>query len=263
MAKSKPKRKIRSDKFPLTLHPTGQYCKKIKGKLYYFGSDKQKALQRYLEQAAFLHTGKAVKPNSFNNTLSLKTLCNLYLDYQESRTAVGETKLRNVYDLILLLRDFVKFVGANRVVSAVSTLEVQNYRRKLIKAGLAPRTVNNHISAVKAMYHWAVDNEVIESGPNLKAIKKIPDTKTERTIFTPEQIRRLLEHANDKLKAMILLALNCGFGCTDCSELLWKHLDLKKRRVNFPRTKTGVRRNLPLWEETVRCLKSIPRSLSE
>ena len=27
------KRKTRSDKFPLTLHPTGQYCKKIKGKI--------------------------------------------------------------------------------------------------------------------------------------------------------------------------------------------------------------------------------------
>ena len=35
------KRKTRSDKFPLTLHTTGQYCKKVKGKMYYFGSDKK------------------------------------------------------------------------------------------------------------------------------------------------------------------------------------------------------------------------------
>ncbi len=45
------KRKTRSDKFPLTLHPTGQYSKKIKGKLYYFGTDKREVLQRYLEDA--------------------------------------------------------------------------------------------------------------------------------------------------------------------------------------------------------------------
>ncbi|MHC4536281.1 MAG: hypothetical protein ACYS6K_20210 [Planctomycetota bacterium] len=52
------KRKTRSDKFPLTLHPTGQYCKKIKGKLYYFGGDKKQALERYLDQATYLHGGR-------------------------------------------------------------------------------------------------------------------------------------------------------------------------------------------------------------
>ena len=49
------KRKTRSDKFPLTRHPTGQYCKKIRGKMFYFGSDKKEALQRYLDQAAYLN----------------------------------------------------------------------------------------------------------------------------------------------------------------------------------------------------------------
>jgi hypothetical protein len=43
----KSKRGKRSDKFPLTLNPTGQYCKKIKGKLHYFGVDKQQGLQQY------------------------------------------------------------------------------------------------------------------------------------------------------------------------------------------------------------------------
>ena len=52
---SKIRRKTRSDKFPLTLHPTGQYCKKINGKLYYFGSDKKRALEKYLNQATRLH----------------------------------------------------------------------------------------------------------------------------------------------------------------------------------------------------------------
>jgi len=48
-------RKTRSDKFPLTLHKTGQYCKKIRGKIYYFGSNKKDALQKYLDQSTYLH----------------------------------------------------------------------------------------------------------------------------------------------------------------------------------------------------------------
>ena len=56
--KSEQVRKTHSDKFPLTLHKAGQYCKKIKGELHYFGTDKNAALNRYLEQAAYLHAGK-------------------------------------------------------------------------------------------------------------------------------------------------------------------------------------------------------------
>jgi len=256
---TKSKRKTRSDKFPLTLHATGQYCKKIRGKLYYFGCDKKKALERYLGQAALLHTGKPAKSSPTGNNLSLKTLCNLYLDHQESRAAIGETTLRNVHDLILLLRPFVKYVGVNRLASDISTYELQTYRQQLIRSGLAPRTINNHTSAVKAMYNWAAENEIIDTIPNLKAIKKTPESKTERPTFTAGQIRRLLECANDTMKAMVWLGLNCGFGCTDCSELCWKHLDLEHGRVSFPRPKTGVVRNLPLWEETVQSLKAIPR----
>ncbi len=107
MAKSKSKRKTRSDKFPLTLHNTGQFCKRIKGKLYYFGTNKQEALQRYLEQAAYLHAGKAPTPRSSKDRLSIKILCNLYLDHQESRAEIGEIQLRQVSDQILLLKDFV------------------------------------------------------------------------------------------------------------------------------------------------------------
>jgi len=89
MAKPNFKRKTRSDKFSLTLHKTGQYCKKIRGKLYYFGTDEQQALQRYLEQATFLHAGKLSKPKSAVEGLSIKTLGNLYLDHQESRATIG------------------------------------------------------------------------------------------------------------------------------------------------------------------------------
>lgn len=38
MSETTPKQRNRSSKFPLTLHPTGQYCKKIRGKLYCFGA---------------------------------------------------------------------------------------------------------------------------------------------------------------------------------------------------------------------------------
>ncbi|MHC4159511.1 MAG: tyrosine-type recombinase/integrase [Planctomycetota bacterium] len=257
IVKSKSKRKTRSQKFPLTLHKTGQYCKKIKGKLYYFGTDRKIARQKYLEKAAKLHSDRGPM-GKFADNLPVKKLCNLYLDYQESRATIGEIKPRHLYDQTNLLRDFVRFIDPNRIVSDVSTIDLQSYRRKLIKAGKPPRTINNRIAAVKAMYNWATNNEIMETAPNLKAIKKISPPKDEKPTFTALHIHTLLEHADVQMKAMIWLGLNCGFGCTDCAELRWKDLDLKNGRVRFPRGKTGISRNLLLWVETIKALKAVP-----
>jgi integrase len=252
-------RKIRSDKFPLTLHKTGQFCKKINGKFYYFGTDKKRALQCYLEQAAMLHSGKIVSLVSDNKDISIKYLSNLYLEHQQSRAAVGQIKLRHIYDQKILLRSFVSSVAPNRAVSEITTLDIQNYVSRLIKKKKSANTINNQMAVIKALFNWAIENEVIERGPNLKAIKKITKIKTEKPIFTTEQINTLFQHADVQMKAMILLGLNCGFGCTDCAELKWDNLDLENSRVVFPRGKTGISRNLLLWSETVSILEDVPR----
>lgn len=133
MTKSNSKRKTRSGKFPLTLHPTGRYCKKIKGKLYYFGTDKRIALQRYLEQAAYLHTGRNQKNDSVNNTISIRALCNLYLEHQNSNVGAGQITADHYRDQVKGLRMLVRFLGQHRLISEISTLDLQNYKRKLLQ----------------------------------------------------------------------------------------------------------------------------------
>jgi len=58
---------------------------------------------------------------------------------------------------------------------------------------------------------------------------------------------------------MILLALNCGFGASDCATLPIESLDLDAGWVVFPRKKTGVPRRCPLWPETVCALRDAIR----
>jgi len=108
------------------------------------------------------------------------------------------------------------------------------------------------------MFHWAEQSEIIEQGPRLDAVKKIPRKKMARQTFTPDEVQKLLAVANVQMKAMILLGLNCGFGPTDCAELRWENLDLKAGRVHFPRPKTGVDRNFILWPQTIEALKADP-----
>jgi integrase len=254
------KRKIRSDKFPLTLHPTGQYCKKIKGKIRYFGTDKKKAIEKYLAQATYLHGAQSLVQKIPNDKMTLKKLCDLYLHYQNSRVLVGDITAKHYNDLKYSLGRLMAFLGQGCRIENISTLDLQNYKRKLQSSYPSVDRQNLHIGLMKAMFHWARKNDVLESIPNINAISKDRVVHKEKYTFNKKQIRKLLSTADVKMKAMIWLGLNCGFGCTDCSRLQWKDLDFKNNRVKLVRKKTGVGRNLPLWPETIQALKEVPRS---
>ena len=254
------KRKTRSDKFPLTLHPTGQYCKKVKGKMYYFGSDKKEAMQRYLDQATYLHgcQNNLQKPTSDN--MKLKQLCDMYLKYQYSKLQASDLTASHYNEQVCSLNKLMAFLGQNTDTNKISTLDLQNYKRKIQKSHVSVSRLNLHISIMKALFRWARKNDVLENIPNIDAVSRGQIVHQEKFTFNPEQTNKLLSAADVKMRAMIWLGLNCGFGCTDCSELKWTDLDFVNARVRLPRRKTGVSRDLPLWPETIEAIEKVPRT---
>jgi integrase len=249
------KRKTRSDKFPLTLHKTGQYCKKIKGKTYYFGKDKKLALERYQEHASMLYSSRnTVTHKSFDMTL--KTLSELYLQHQLSKVQSSELTALHYTDQSKCLGQFINSLGQYLKIKDISTLDLQKYKRQ-IKKRYSSQRLNLNISVMKAMFHWAKKNDILTAIPNIDAVSRCKIDHQQRMIFTSEQIQALFEKADAQMKAMIWLGLNCGFGCKDCAQLEWNNLDLEKKRVYLPRGKTGVMRDLVLWPETVDALRKV------
>lgn len=254
------RRKTRSDKFPLTLHSTGQYCKKIRGKIHYFGTDKKRALERYLDQATYLHGCQDATAYRSNGSMALNELCDLYLRYQHSKVLADELTPKHYNDQIVSLGKLISFLGKGRRIKSISTLDLQNYKRKLQNTYGSAHRLNLHLSVMKAMFHWARRNDILENIPNIDAVSRGKIVHQEKFTFDSAQITKLLSAANVKMRAMTWLGLNCGFGCTDCAQVKWKDLDLDNGRVRLARNKTGVPRNLPLWPETIRALKEVPRS---
>ena len=253
------KRKTRSDKFPLTLHTTGQYCKKVKGKIYYFGSDKKQALEKYLDQATYLHGCQNNLQKPISDNMTLKQLCDIYLKYQYSKLQANDLTASHHNEQIGSLNKLMAFLGQNIDINNISTLDLQNYKRRIQNSHVSVCRLNLHISIMKALFHWARKNDVLENIPNIDAVSRDKIVHNEKFIFDHEQINKLLSAADVKMRAMIWFGLNCGFGCTDCSGLKWTDLDLVNARVRLPRRKTGILRDLPLWLETVESLEKIPK----
>ena len=230
-------RKTRSDKFPLTLHPTGQYCKKIKGHIYYFGSDRKKALENYLDQAIFLHGYNNTLLKSVYGNMTLKEICDIYLKYQHTKLQADNLTVRHHNDQIRSLKKLKDFLGENCRIKSITTLNLQNYKRSLQKHYSSVCRLNLHLSIMKAMFHWAKKNDILKNIPNIDAISRVKVIHQHRFIFNSKQINRLLSLADIKMQAMIWLGLNCGFGCTDCAYL--------KSKVNPPALPVRIYMALP------------------
>jgi integrase len=252
-------RKTRSDKFPLTLHPTGQYCKKIRGKIYYFGTDKKEALRNYLDQATFLHGQEISLQESADGNMTLKQLYDMYLKYQHTKLMANNLSVRHYNDQKDSLNKLMDFLGENSQIKNISTLSLQNYKRTIQKHYCSVCRLNLNLSIMKAMFHWARKNDILKNIPNIDAVSRGKIIHKNNFTFDPAQIHKLIVYADKKMRAMILLGLNCGFGCTDCAYLKWTDLDLVNGRVKLIRGKTGIFRDLPLWPETIRAIEKIPR----
>src|SRR5262249_17933157 len=84
--------------FPLTAHPAGYWCKKIRGKLHYFGpwADPDAALAKYLAQKDALHAGR--KPREDLEGATVKDLCNQFLNAKAASRDAGELAPRSWQD---------------------------------------------------------------------------------------------------------------------------------------------------------------------
>ncbi len=248
--------------FPLTAHPAGQWCKKIRGKLHYFGpwGDPDAALNRYLEQREALHAGRKPRPDV--DALTVKTLANEFLNHKRTLLDAGELSPRTWDEYKETCDLLVANFGKGRLVVDLGPDDFATLRKRMAKRW-GPTRLGNAIQRVRSVFKFAADNclidRVIRYGqgfqrPSAKVLR-LHRAKQGPKLFTAEEIRRMLDSADRQLKAMLLLCINCGYGIADCGRLPQSALDLERGWIDYPRAKTGVPRRCPLWPETVAALR--------
>ncbi len=247
--------------FPLFPHAAGQWAKKIRGCLHYFGvwADPDAALAKYLDQREDLQAGRT--PRVARDGLTMRDLVNAFLSSKRNLVDTGEIVPRSWADYHRACGRVLAVFGKDRLVDDLTAADFGLLRKELSKT-LGPVALGNEIQRTRILYKWGYDEALIDrpirygqsfKRPARKVLRKNRHANGKR-MFEASEIRALIDAAGPQLKAMILLGINCAFGNSDCATLPKSALDLKQGWVDYPRPKTGVPRRCRLWPETVEAL---------
>jgi integrase len=157
----------------------------------------------------------------------------------------------------------VEHLGKRQLVSDLGPDDYSELRHKLAKRW-QPGTLGNFIQRVRIVFKYAADTDLIDRPVRCGQGFKRPSKKTLRVekvkqgfkLFTGEEIYQLLEASSSQVRAMMLLAINCGLGNADCGRLPKNALDLERGWLDYARLKTGMPRRCPLWPETIAAIKN-------
>jgi integrase len=253
--------------YPLTPHPSGRWCKKIRGKLHYFGpwddsTDRGAgaALDKYLAQKDALHAGR--KPRAATDGATVRDAVNSFLEAKTAMVDTGELSPRTWTDYEDACKAACKVLSKTRLVCDLDHDDFTKLRTKLAKK-CGPHRLGKTIQCIRSLFKHAYEAGLIDRpvryGPGFKR----PSKKTLRLhraaqgprLFTADEIHKLLHGAGLAMRAMILLGVNAGMGNSDVGNLPLSAINLDTGWLDFPRPKTGVGRRCWLWPETVKAIR--------
>lgn len=270
-ARKRKKAKKPYPSFPLTPHPNGQFCKKIRGQLRYFGTiaDPEAALKNYQRHCEALHTGR-IEQVPKGDVLTVAALANEFLKHKEQRRASGSLTSGTFVEFHRHCERFVKFFGSGREVASIDRRDLERFR-DCLGDGVNATTLNNRVGGARSILKFAYEQELIENPIRFGVALKRPERRLLRLAkaeagrihFHAEEIRKILAVASTSLKAMVLLGINCAVGNTDIGELPLSAIEFEHAVIDFPRVKTGMKRRCPLWPETLEAIRASVEDLQK
>jgi integrase len=251
--------------FPLTPHRNGQFCKKIHGRIYYFGTvaDPERALANYHKHCEGLHSGQVTRIGRPVGSVTLRELANEFLNAAAARRDAGRLASRTFTDYHRVCGHVIAALGRDLPISAISKEQLVTLHKRL-SDGVSAITLDGRVGIARSLFKFAYDEELIEQPLRLKALPR-PEKRVlrrhratgGRRHFLANEVNGLLRAASPTFRAMILLGINCGLGNTDIARLSKHAIDLDRCWLDFPRPKTGVGRRCPLWPETAEAIEII------
>ena len=261
---AKPK-KPRPD-FPLTPHPCGLWCKKVRGKLHYFGSwtddcKGEAALDRWLADKDDLLAGRVPRSRAAEDAPTLADLVVKFLETKGILRDGGEFSPHTWEAYSAVCDELLAAFGARRLLTDLLPEDFQQLRAKWAEKW-GPVRLGNEINRARVVFNYAYKNRLVPAPilygegfrrPSRKVLRLARAEKGPR-MFEAAELKKMINGAGQPMKAMLLLGINAALGNADIARLRFSALDLKAGWLDYPRGKTGIMRRCPLWPETVKAI---------
>lgn len=254
--------------FPLTAHSNGQWCKKIRGKLWYFGTwdDPDGALQQYLDEKDDILGGRDPRQNK--DGLPLRDLCNHFLtDRQQAMKDGDNISSEHFQNLHADCARLIEALGPRTTVESLRPEDFAKLRSKLAE-GVGAKTLEGRVARLRAVFQYGIEAELVDSvrwgnkfkKPGRRQLERDRNLKREKHgeyAFTAKQIQGILKNARPQIKAMALVGIQAGFQNADCVELSINAVHFDADQIRMVRRRTGNWRVIPLWKETKEALREV------
>lgn len=190
-------------------HATGVWFCHWGGRAHYFSLDRAESYKRYLDSLAEWSQWRKARDelrylSLATPTLTVKDLASQFLDSRESE---GGWERRDFY------RKHLK-----RFLAAYSTAQAQAYKPILLQrikdnmlaAGYKPRTINHDLQAVKTMFQWAVDLDLLQP-VNTRGVRKLPLGEIpDKSWSRPKVLDFVLGTPDENMRAWLAMSYLCA-----------------------------------------------------
>jgi integrase len=262
----------------LTPHRNGQWCKKVKGELYYFGKwhddlKGERALEDWQARKDDIFAGldKLRADSPVAEGMTLDDLAIRFLKDRRQAMVAGDLSKQTYKDYLRIVTDFITVTGGNGVVAALAPQHFAAYSATLTQRKLGRHSRKRIIAGVKAFLNFGAENGLNPRptyGTGFKTLDTSPEAiRQEKAragekdysdrILTGTEIDKLLNASRPLFKGIILMGVNAALGPADIGRLKWSHINMETGEIDYPRGKTGVARRAYLWKRTRKALDRV------
>jgi integrase len=147
---------------------------------------------------------------------------------------------------------------AAKYMSAIRSKDVADFITEREAEGISPNTIRLDLALLSRLFNVAMSDWGMESlnNPVARVTKpKLPKGRERRLEDGEEE--RLLATTNPEMREIIKLALETAMRRSEISTLLWKNINLDRRKATLIVTKNGETRTTPLSPKALDILRAI------